>query len=178
METPEVIDERADVFGQCYPGMEVIHRNLQKFVMATPGVKKETEMYFCQLNYEEYVSGHHDLDYAWRKFCFRNDENLSFALGVNKRRQFSDEAVIASLTSIVQSSWETAVEDTPTLLGKIEEVKDLGKENYEMILGMGFYLDPQFSDDEIEDTQYLKIVYTHSALKQNLERIRLTLFST
>jgi hypothetical protein len=71
------------------------------------------------------------------------------------------------------TAWDNFTAVKPIMKNEIQEIKDLRKEKSEMLLGLGFYLDPKYSDDEIEDTQYLKIIYTYTGLYADLEKIML-----
>ena len=50
------------------------------------------------------------------------------------------------------------------LLNTITNVAALKKDDYEMIVSVHFWFDKSVIDDGIEDTQYMKIVYTASTI--------------
>lgn len=50
------------------------------------------------------------------------------------------------------------------LLNTITNVAALKKDDYEMIVSVHFWFDKSVIDDGIEDTQYMKIVYTGTSI--------------
>jgi len=72
----------------------------------------------------------------------------------------------------IVSSWERTGFQKPVFVTDIQDVSDLAMPDWEMILSVHFYFDKTHSDDGIPDTQYFKIVYTHSSLVNNLDKIR------
>ncbi len=50
------------------------------------------------------------------------------------------------------------------LLNSITNVAALKKDDYEMIVSVHFRFDKSVIDDGIEDTQYMKIVYTGTSI--------------
>jgi len=178
MDETEVRDERPDIFGPYFPGMKKIHNRILEFMKEHNGVKKETVMFPLQCTYGEYVGEDHDGNYEWKRLFFDGDINRCFAVGVNKQRIFSLEENKLLLISEIMNAWTNAGFSRPEIEGDILSASALSKPEWEMVLSIHFYYDKRYNDDEINDTQYCKIVYTHSSLAHNLEKIRLTSSST
>ena len=76
------------------------------------------------------------------------------------------------LLAEVIEAWSAAGFDPPELEDDIPNVSALTKPDWEMILSVHFYYDKNSNDDDLEDTQYCKVVYTYSSLENNLAKIR------
>jgi len=174
MENENHTDDLPDVFGSCFAGMKNIHNTLFEYVKQTPDVNQKTIMLLLQCNFAEYVAEDHDKDYQWKQFCFEGDTKQSFAIGISRLRLFSQEYKGNSLITEIVNSWERAGFQKPVFVTDIQSVSELAMPDWEMILSVHFYFDKTQSDDGIPDTQYFKIVYTHSSLVKNLEKIKLS----
>ena len=132
--------------------------------MSMPFVKKETQMFILQCNFKEYVDEDHDKNYSWFRFCFDDDEEKTFALGVNKLRFSGREAEIEKVIEAIKRCWEKFCNTRVVFKNLIDNVAVLDKPNFEMILSVHFWFDKALSDDGIEDTQYMKIIYTGKSI--------------
>lgn len=167
-------DEHPDVFGPFFPGMKNIHNGILEYIKKIPDVNQKTIMLLLQCNFAEYVIEDHDRNYEWKQFYFNGDRNQSFAIGFNRQRLFSQEDRRKSLITEIVDSWKKAGFQKPLYVSDIQDVRDLEKPDWEMILSVHFYFDSVYNGDNIPDTQYFKIVYTHSSLMNNLEKIKQT----
>ena len=161
-----------DNYEPYFHGIRVIHSYVYNELLNTPFVKKETEMVILQCNYQEYVSYGHDANYIWFRLCFNNEETRDFALGINKLRFVNEERVINKLIDKLKEGWKNVCNTSVIYISKIEDVSSLKKEPYEMILSVHYWFDKMLIDDGINDTQYMKIVYTGESLSNNLEKIQ------
>lgn len=140
-----------------------LHNELYETLLKMEFVKKETSQFCLQCNYTEYVEEDHDKEYEWTHFCFDDDVNKDFALGINRLRFAGKEKEIKQIKEIVQKIW-TSRGNKVTDLGVIKDVSAMKKEAYEMILSVHYWFDMSLIDDGINDSQYLKIVYTGSSM--------------
>ena len=147
-----------------FDDFRTIHKNVFDTLLKMPFVKKETQMFTLQCNYKEYVDEDHDGNYSWFCFCFDNDEEKTFALGINKQRFFGHEAEIEKVIEAIKSCWEKFCNAKVVFKNQIANVAALQKPDYEMILSVHFWFDKALNDDEIEDTQYMKIIYTGKSI--------------
>lgn len=167
-------EDRPDIFGPYFSGMENIHKEILDFIKKSPRVKQETIMVLLQCNYAEYVGEHHDNNYQWKELCFEGDPARTFAVGINTRRLFAEKDNQEQLISTIASAWTRWGFDRPVVVADIKGVAELKKDPWEMILSVHFYLAEEYKDDSISDTQYFKIVYTRTSLSGYMDRIRLT----
>ena len=58
-------------------------------------------------------------------------------------------------------------------MGEIANVAALKKSDDEMILSVHLWFDKSLADDAIEDTQYMKIIYTGNSVNDKIEKFRL-----
>lgn len=144
-----------------------IHNELYDSLKKMEHVKKETNQFCLQCNYKEYVEEDHDQDYEWTHFCF-GDEKSDFALGINKLRFAGKENQMEQIKKTVQNIWEKNAGTSVTKLGIIKDVASLNKNDYEMVVSVHYWFDMALIDDDINDSQYLKIVYFGSSLKDKL----------
>ena len=117
-------------------------------------------MFVLQCNFKEYVENDHDGNYNWYRLCVDNDVEKDFAVGFNIQRFKNHEAEITSIISKIKEIWKQSCGVQVDLLNSITNVAALKKDDYEMIVSVHFWFDKSVIDDGIEDTQYMKIVYT------------------
>jgi len=170
------LEELPDVFGPYFPGIKAIHNKILNRIKEIPGVQAETEMHTLQCNFREYILEDHDKNYKWKEAHFDNDKNRTLAIGINRSRILSNIENENALIKEIQNIWKK--HGKLTILREITEVAELKKDDWEMILSVHFWFDKKYRTDNIDDTQYCKIVYTKFSLNEYLERIRLTLPST
>ena len=121
-------------------------------------------MFVLQCNFKEYVENDHDGNYSWYRLCVDNDGEKDFAVGFNIQRFKNHEAEITSIISKIKEIWKQSCGAQVALLNTITNVAALKKDDYEMIVSVHFWFDKSVIDDGIEDTQYMKIVYTASSI--------------
>lgn len=144
-----------------------IHNELFDLLKKMDFVKKETNQFCLQCNYKEYVEEDHDQEYEWTHFCF-DDEKKDFALGINKLRFTGKEDKMEQIKQTVQNIWNKNTATSVKNLGIIKNVASLNKSDYEMVVSVHYWFDMALIDDDINDSQYLKIVYFGSSIKDKL----------
>lgn len=154
-------------FEPLFSDISRIHNELYDLLKKTDFVKKETNQFCLQCNYKEYVEEDHDQDYEWTHFCFGEEKN-DFALGINKIRFAGKENEMEQIKKTVQNIWEKNAGTSVKKLGIIKDVASLNKNDYEMVVSVHYWFDMALIDDGINDSQYLKIVYFGSSLKDKL----------
>ncbi len=147
-----------------FDSFRAIHKNVFDALLKMPFVKKETQMFILQCNYKEYNDEDHDGNYSWFCFCFDDDGEKTFALGINKQRFLGHEAEIENVIEAIKSCWKKFCNASVVFKNQIENVAALDKTNNEMILSVHFWFDKALNDDGIEDTQYMKIIYTGKSI--------------
>ncbi len=146
-----------------FDDFRMLHKDVFDTLLKMPFVKKETQMFILQCNYKEYVDEDHDGNYFWFRLCFDDDEK-DFALGINKQRFLNHEAEIENVIDAIKICWEKFCNAKVVLKNQIPNVTALQKPDSEMILSVHFWFDKALNDDGIEDTQYMKIIYTGKSI--------------
>ena len=150
-----------------------LHKEVFDSLLEIPFVKKETQMFILQCNYKEYIDEDHDSGYSWFHFCFADHDDKDFAVGINKQRFVNHEAEIELLLNALKRAWEKSCNAKVCFMGEIANVAALKKSDDEMILSVHFWFDKSLADDAIEDTQYMKIIYTGNSVNDKIEKFRL-----
>ena len=142
------------------------HQEVYDELLGESFVEKETQMFVLQCNYKEYVENDHDGNYSWYRLCLDNDVEKDFAVGFNIPRFKNHEREIETIISKIKEIWKQNCGAQVDLLNTITNVAALKKNDYEMIVSVHFWFDKSVVDDGIEDTQYMKIVYTGMSIAE------------
>jgi hypothetical protein len=111
-----------DNYEPYFHGIREIHNDVYKELLSIPFVRKETEMFILQCNYQEYVSYGHDANYIWFRMCFNDDETKDFALGINKLRLANEEEVIKKIIEKIKEGWRNTCNSSVQCISKIDDV--------------------------------------------------------
>ncbi len=141
-----------------------LHQGVYEELLGKSFIVKETQMFVLQCNFKEYVENDHDGNYSWYRLCLENDSEKDFAVGFNIQRFKNHETEIETIISEIKEIWKQSCGVQVALLNTITNVAALKKDDYEMIVSVHFWFDKSVIDDGIEDTQYMKIVYTASTI--------------
>ena len=141
-----------------------IHQGVFEELLGKSFVVKETQMFVLQCNFKEYVENDHDGNYSWYRLCLDNNVKKDFAVGFNIQRFKNHEPEIDTIISKIKEIWKQNCSVQVDLLNTITNVAALKKDDYKMIVSVHFWFDKSVIDDGIEDTQYMKIVYTASTI--------------
>ena len=144
--------------------IQKLHQGVYEELLGKSFVIKETQMFVLQCNFKEYVENDHDGNYSWYRLCLDNDVEKDFAVGFNILRFRNHETEIETIISKIKETWKQSCGAHVDLSNTITNVAALKKDDYEMIVSVHFWFDRSVIDDGIDDTQYMKIVYTGTSI--------------
>lgn len=159
-----------DNFEPYFEKIAAFHNPLYEMLLNMDFVKKETKQFCLQCNYTEYVEEDHDKEYEWFRFYFDDDQKKDFALGINKLRFQGREDKMNQIKEKVENLWKNTGAKL-TYAGIISDVSAMKKGPWEMIMSVHYWFDMALIDDGINDSQYLKIVYTGTSMDGKVEKL-------
>ena len=161
-----------DNYEPYFEGIRGLHNDVYKALIEMDFVNKETGMHILQCNYKEYIGYGHDVNYKWFHMVIDNDKRKDFVIGFNIKRFKNREIEIDKIINIIKKTWLQKCSVHIDYLGNIPNVEYLHKDNYEMILSVHFWIDNKEFNDGINDTQYMKIVYTGKSINNEIRKIK------